>query len=90
VCLVPGIMGSRMSLKGQSHSICVYRETAPPRWDLACPDAEERLRQYQQLESFSSATFRDLDGALREALQTVEEAYEFGRTPRPRERAEWH
>ena len=59
--------------------ILVYRKTAHPRQNLDSPDAEERLRQFQRLKSFWSATFTDGAGALRGAFHTFNESYEFGR-----------
>jgi tetratricopeptide (TPR) repeat protein len=44
-------------------NLLIYRKKAPPHVNLASPDAEERFRQYKQLDEFCRSAFYDAQGA---------------------------
>jgi Tfp pilus assembly protein PilF len=44
-------------------NLLIYRKRSPPHVDMASPTAEERFRQYKQLDEFCRSAFYDAQGA---------------------------
>jgi tetratricopeptide (TPR) repeat protein len=59
--------------------LLIYRKLARPQVDIASADAEERLRQFRELEAFCQRTFYDAAGAVRVAHHGFTDGFDFER-----------
>jgi tetratricopeptide (TPR) repeat protein len=59
--------------------LLIYRKTARPQIDIASPDAEERLRQFRDLEAFCRETFYDRNGSVLVAHHPFNDGFDFER-----------
>ncbi len=60
-------------------NLLIYRKTARPKVDLDSADAEERLRQFRDLDAFCQRTFYDAQGVARVAHHLFADGFEFER-----------
>ncbi len=64
--------------RGRPH-LLIYRKRTPPHLDMTSPEADERLRQFRQLDEFCRKTFYDATGAARVAHHGFHDGAEFER-----------
>lgn len=60
-------------------NLLIYRKKAPPQVNLASADAEERFRQYKQLDAFCRSVFYDAQGAALVAHHGFHDGADFER-----------
>jgi tetratricopeptide (TPR) repeat protein len=60
-------------------NLLIYRKKAPPHVDLSSVDAEDRFRQYRQLEEFCKSAFYDAEGAVLVAHHSFKDGADFER-----------
>jgi tetratricopeptide (TPR) repeat protein len=63
---------------GRPH-LLIYRKKAPPKVDIGSADAEERLRQYRDLDAFCRRIFYDAAGVARVAHHNFVDGFDFER-----------